>query len=209
MKLRKDGRLYLADIVMKPGHGLPLSRVEKALETANRKMGDSMGTKYEVDGSLALAFVHRFKTKERPDEAKLRAALAKLPGFKSVTVDETGFKLVFEGEKQAMFGEVRKAAGEVEDVILAASKDGFRYWCPMCPDNASASPAKCPVCDMEMSRTAASAGTSKPGGGSEATQKCDSCGAKNPEDGCKKGCGACKKKCGTCCGKGCGKGGGS
>lgn len=162
-KLAQRGGLYDAAVVMKKGHALPMSEVEKALAAADREMGDAMGTKYEVDASLALANVHFLKTKAKPDEAKLKEALAKLPGFKSVAVTDAGASPAFEGDKQPTLADVRKAFPfEVTDVYLAASRDGARYACPMHPDKASAAPGKCPTCDMDMVKGPASTAAKVP-----------------------------------------------
>ncbi|MBI2901063.1 MAG: hypothetical protein HYY17_12830 [Planctomycetes bacterium] len=163
VKLRKDGSLYYADISLKAGYGVPISEIDKALGEANKEMGDAMGTKYVLDDSLLLSQVHLFKTKNEPEESKIKSALSKLPGFKVVVKQKTGFTVVFEGEKQPTAVQVRKGCGvEVTDVILAASKDGARYSCPMHPETASPAPGKCPECGMDMYKVATSRGGPQP-----------------------------------------------
>lgn len=155
--LRSSADLYVADVTMRPGHSLPMSDVEKALEAANRAMGDSMGTKYDVDASLALSSVHRLKTRARPDEVMLNEDLGELPGFVSVATDESGFSPVFQGDELPSLDDVKKAAGlDVTDVVLAPSKDGFRFYCPMHPEIVSAEAMKCPICELPLVKAAAS-----------------------------------------------------
>ena len=184
VELRKAGSLYDANIVMREGDGLATSEIDKALKVANKNMGDRMGTTYAVDDSLSLSVVHLIKTKSEPDEAKLKDRLGKLKGFKSSWTAKVGFGIVFEGKKQATLADVKKAAGvEVTDVILAASKDGARYYCPMHPEDVNATAATCPICDMDMSKIAAGSAAAtarkdptedRPKGGKQYT--CPMCG---------------------------------
>lgn len=136
---------------MREGHGLAMSEVKRALDVANRQMGDQMGTKYEVDRSLALSNVHLFKTKTEPDEVKLKASLGKLPGYKSSWKYKEGFGVAFEGDRQPGISEVQGAGGlEVIDLVLGPSKGGVRYFCPMHPHQTAAAGLACPVCQMKM-----------------------------------------------------------
>ena len=152
--VKKAGGAYVAEVVMKPGSGLPLSAVEKALAKATEGMGKAMGTNYEIDPSFAAAWVHLFTTKEKPDEAKLKEALGNLKGFSSVKALGSGFRVAFEGKEQATVADVRKAV-ETTDAILAASKDGARWSCPMHPDVVHPVPMKCPKCGMDLVKVAA------------------------------------------------------
>ena len=178
VKLRESGDLYYADIVMKSGCGLPLSEVKKALDAENgdkNGMAKAMGTKYLVfEKSISLSMVHLFRTKAEPNQTKLEGALKKLSGYKGVAKSRIGFSVIFEGDKQATYEEIKKGCGvEVTDVILAASKEGARYSCPMHPEVASPIPGKCPLCEMALEKVAASSGskttsteeTPKPNGG--------------------------------------------
>lgn len=149
---------------MKGGQGLAMSEVKKALDVANRQMGDSMGTKYVVDDSLAPAYVHLFKVKTEPEEGRLKESLAKLPGYKSNWKYKEGFGVAFVGTKQPTASEIAKACGlEVVDLILGPSRGGVRYFCPMHPEKTAAAAQTCPVCQMKMMEIAAS---SLPGTGS-------------------------------------------
>jgi hypothetical protein len=159
--VKKAGGAHVAEVVMKPGAGLPLSAVEKALAKATEGMGKAMGTAYAVDASFAAAWVHLFTTREKPDEAKLQEALGKLKGFSSVKVAGSGFRVAFEGKEQATVAEVRKAV-ETTDAILAATKDGARGSCPMHPDVVNPAPMKCPTCNMDLERVSAAAPPAAP-----------------------------------------------
>jgi hypothetical protein len=204
-KVRQDGGRHSAEVVMKRGHGLSMSEIDKALEVANREMGDPMGTTYKLAGSLDLSSAHFFKTQAAPNEAKLKESLGKLKGFDSVSTSKAGFGVVFKGDKTPTLAEVKKASGaEVTDVVLAGAKDGARYSCAMHPEKASAVAGKCPVCEMDMTKVAATQVTASTGAAKPADAACSSCGAKSAEAGCARGCGSCKAKCGKCCGAGCG-----
>ena len=151
VKVAKTGDRWTAEIVMKPCEGLPLSEVKKALEAANRSMGKSMGTTYELDGGLTnLAYFYRTGTV--PDEAKLRTALSSLKGYRGLWVKKTGFAASFGGEEAPSVDEISKASRlPVLEVILAPSADGKRYACPAHPEKVSASEkAKCPLCGKAM-----------------------------------------------------------
>lgn len=157
VELRKDGDAYVAEILLKSGHGLSTSDIRKGLEQANRGMGDAMGTTYEVDDSLDLAAVHFFRTETRPDEAELRTALARTKGFRSVWVHDAGFGVVFQDDRLPTLGDVKRASGlKILDVVLAPSKDGKRFFCPMHPGKASAGAETCPECGMKMKEVAVS-----------------------------------------------------
>lgn len=143
-------------MVVKPGHTLAMSEIRKALAVADRQMGDQMGTKYAVDESLSLSFVHVFRTRAEPDELKLKESLGKLPGFKTAWKYKEGFGVAFEGAPQPTLRDIQNASGiEVVDVLLAPSKDGKRYFCPMHPDLASPVPSECSVCRMKLAEVAA------------------------------------------------------
>ncbi|MBI4564384.1 MAG: hypothetical protein HY716_06795 [Planctomycetes bacterium] len=152
VKVQKNGDRSAAEIRLKEGEGLPLSEVKKALDAANRSMGNSMGTKYEIDGTLSASLAHFYRTRSAPDEKGLQKALSALKGYEGVWVKKTGFAVRFSDEAAPSVEEVAKAAGiEVVEVILAPSSQGKRYACPMHPEKVSVSPeVKCPACRMKM-----------------------------------------------------------
>lgn len=155
--LGKSGSVYQASVVMRIGFGLPMSDVKKALNAANRQMGDQMGTKYEMDDSLSLAYVHLFKVKTEPEEGALKESLAKLPGYKSSWKYKEGFGVAFEGAKQPAVSEIVKASRlEMIDLVLGPSKGGARYFCPMHPERTAATASSCPSCRMKMIEVPAS-----------------------------------------------------
>lgn len=165
----KAGGITNARIGLKRGFGLALSSVDKALIEANTHLRSHTGTRYGIAKSLSLTEVHFFRTRFRPDEVQLRESLGKLPGFRTVRVYEGGFSPSFVGKNlpsvEAVKDEVTKDAMKrgwrtlrvaITDLILAASREGARYACPMHPENASALPIPCPECGMKMERVEAS-----------------------------------------------------
>lgn len=149
VKLRKDGSLYLATLGTKEMRAVRFSEIDKALAEATREMGEAMGTKYEVDGSLGVEFVHYYLAKEDQDPEALRKALRDLPGYANAKGKDKMFQAWFVGPKLPTFGDVRKAV-PLEDAVLAPTQDGKRYLCPKHPDRVSAVPAKCPDCSADM-----------------------------------------------------------
>lgn len=157
--LRANGKLYYADIVMGGPQGLSISEIGKALAVADKEMGEAMGTKYLVDESLSLSAAYLFRTEAEPNEGKLKSALGKLPGFKSVRAFKTGFTVLAEGAKIPTIADVKKACGvEVTDVLLAASKDGTRYFCPSHPEATSLTKGTCATCETDMIKILVTAG---------------------------------------------------
>ncbi len=148
-----------AEIVMSGPRGLAMSEIDKALAVANKEMGEAMGTKYAVGDSLSLGSAYFFKTEAEPHEGKLKSALGRLPGFKSVRTFKTGFTVLCEGAKIPTVAEVKKACGvAVTDVLLGASKDGARYFCPSHPEATSLTKETCPTCETDMMKILVTAG---------------------------------------------------
>lgn len=169
VSFEKAAGITNARIGLKRGHGLALSSVDKALTEANTHLRTHTGTRYGIAKSLGLVEVHFFRTRFRPDEAQLWESLGKLPGFRTVRVYEGGFAPSFVGKNlpsiEAVKDELSKDAMKrgwrtlrvaVTDLVLAASREGARYACPVHPEKASALPANCPECGMRMERVDAS-----------------------------------------------------
>lgn len=157
--LRANGKLYYADIVISGPRGVAMSEISKALAVADKEMGDAMGTKYFVDDSLSLSAAYLFRTEAEPNEGKLKSALGRLSGFKSVRAFKTGFTVLCEGAKIPTVADVKKACGvPVTDVLLAASKDGARYFCPSHPEATSLTKETCATCETDMIKILVTAG---------------------------------------------------
>lgn len=150
--VKEAGERHVAEIILRDGEGLALSDFKKALAAANRSMGDSMGTKYEIAGELSSTAVHFYRTAEAPEEGTLRQALAGLKGYQGVWVKRSGFAVRFAQASAPSLDEVLKATpGKVVEVILAPSAEGQRHACPMHPEKVSTwSRGKCPTCGMAL-----------------------------------------------------------
>ncbi|MBI2901414.1 MAG: hypothetical protein HYY17_14610 [Planctomycetes bacterium] len=153
VKVRGD--LYVAEIVFKSCDVLRLSDIEKGLAAANKEMGDAMGTRYEVDGSMSVECVHYLVPSEKPAEETVKKALSGLPGFQCTVVKERSIVAVFEGEKIPTLADLRAALSPA-DVVFAPQKDGRRFVCPRHQNCVSATPMKCCECGTEMEKVQAS-----------------------------------------------------
>lgn len=151
--LRRVADVHLARLVLREGETVRLSEVDQALEQANRKMGDAMGTRYAVDGSLNLEFAYLFIVKDAPGELERR--LEELPSFRSVSRVPDGFRPVFRGERLPKLAEVMEVIA-FSDVVLAPVGQGVRYVCPDHPARVFATAGSCSECNSRLERFEAS-----------------------------------------------------
>lgn len=152
--LRRADDVYLARLALRPGETVRLSALEKALEQANRKMGDAMGTRYAVDDSVSLEFAYLFLAEGTPEPAELEG----LPGFRSVSAVKGGFRPVFRGEALPTLSKIRETIA-FSDVVFAPSREGVRFVCAKHPEQVFTEGGSCPDCGSALERLEASVRT--------------------------------------------------